>query len=162
MLLNASQAFTVTNNLITQNGQFGSAALYGGVRAMQVPSGSRFVNNTVSDNRSGSVVGTFAAVRCDVALALANVIVFGNLADGTASGISTTCSATYSDIDPSVSGSGNFDTNPLYDSTYHLMIGSPCINAGDPAGVPPAPPIDFDSQTRPRGARVDIGADEAG
>jgi hypothetical protein len=34
------------------------------------------------------------------------------------------------------------------------------VDAGDPAGVPPAPSNDIDGDSRPFGDRVDIGADE--
>ncbi len=43
---------------------------------------------------------------------------------------------------------------------YHLAAPSPAIDAADPAGIPPAPPIDLDEAPRPYGPRVDIGAFE--
>ena len=42
---------------------------------------------------------------------------------------------------------------------YHIPIDSPCIDAGT---LDDAPLDDFDGETRPQGAAVDIGADEAG
>jgi parallel beta-helix repeat protein len=62
-----------------------------------------------------------------------------------------------------VTGTHNISENPLFAEpgmgNYHLQSSSPCIGAGDPAGVPPAPQTDIDGQPRP-GGRVDIGADE--
>ena len=43
---------------------------------------------------------------------------------------------------------------------YHLQTLSPARDAGDPAGIPPAPPVDFDGVARPVGTAVDIGAFE--
>ena len=43
---------------------------------------------------------------------------------------------------------------------YHLTIASAARDAGDPAGVPPAPSHDADNVPRPQGPRVDIGAYE--
>jgi hypothetical protein len=58
----------------------------------------------------------------------------------------------------------NLSLDPLFASPaaddYHLQGSSPCVDAGDPAGVPPAPPTDMDGTARPVGGRVDIGADE--
>ena len=61
-------------------------------------------------------------------------------------------------------GIHNKSLDPLFinptTGDYHLQSGSPCINAGDPAGVPPAPSTDMDGDVRPILYRVDIGADE--
>jgi len=63
-----------------------------------------------------------------------------------------------------VTGTHNISLDPIFvappNDGYHLQAGSPCIDAGDPAGVPPAPPTDIDDDPRPIGAGVDIGADE--
>lgn len=43
---------------------------------------------------------------------------------------------------------------------YHLQPASSARDAGDPAGVPPAPPVDIEGTPRPFGPAVDIGAYE--
>jgi hypothetical protein len=43
---------------------------------------------------------------------------------------------------------------------YHLMAGSPCIDAGDPAFASSWALLDMDGQPRPIGAAPDIGCDE--
>jgi photosystem II stability/assembly factor-like uncharacterized protein len=43
---------------------------------------------------------------------------------------------------------------------YHLRLISSARDAGDPAGVPPAPSVDVDGTPRPFGPRVDVGAYE--
>ncbi|HUT30827.1 MAG TPA: right-handed parallel beta-helix repeat-containing protein [Sedimentisphaerales bacterium] len=43
---------------------------------------------------------------------------------------------------------------------YHLLPGSPCIDAGDNNSVPPSLPVDMDGEERVFEDAVDIGADE--
>jgi hypothetical protein len=63
-----------------------------------------------------------------------------------------------------VTGTHNISLDPLFSNPaaddYHLQPDSPCVDTGDPAGVPPAPPTDIDGDSRPTDDRVDIGADE--
>jgi photosystem II stability/assembly factor-like uncharacterized protein len=48
----------------------------------------------------------------------------------------------------------------FWDGDYRLQITSSARDAGDPAGAPPAPPVDIEGASRPFGAGVDIGAYE--
>ena len=65
---------------------------------------------------------------------------------------------TYSDVEGGWSGEGNIAENPSFAGgvTFHLMLGSPCIDSATDAGVY----TDMDGQRRPWGAGFDMGADE--
>lgn len=59
---------------------------------------------------------------------------------------------------------GNISADPgfrgaAFSKDYHLVFGSPCVNAGDPAYASWAAK-DIDNQDRVYGGRIDIGADE--
>jgi predicted outer membrane repeat protein len=86
------------------------------------------VNNTASNGGGGVHLAT-----------LWNSIHRGNVpAD-----VSSSPSITYSDVEGGAPGVGNIDQDPLFwDPTgdYHLLLGSPCIDAGDPA-VPAGTPL---------------------
>ncbi|MBK5284431.1 MAG: hypothetical protein JJE25_03430, partial [Bacteroidia bacterium] len=72
-------------------------------------------------------------------------------------------SISYSDIRGGWSGTGNIDTIPGFVNVnandYHLLLSSPCLNAGTTASVPPD---DLDGNTRPMpaGTNPDMGAYE--
>jgi len=59
---------------------------------------------------------------------------------------------------------GNISKDPLFTNPgrndFHLLIGSPCINTGDPSFVPAKGQTDIDGQPRIYAFKVDIGADE--
>jgi hypothetical protein len=70
-------------------------------------------------------------------------------------------------------GVGNISDDPLFvspgywdaighwvDGDYHLLPGSPCIDAGDPAYIPAPGETDLDGQPRVLGGRIDMGAFE--
>ncbi len=106
-------------------------------------------NCTVANNISQTDGGGIQVSSSDVAAT--GSILWGNdpqaITDQTG-----TISATYSDIqgDTVWTGGGNINVDPLYvdaeNGDYHLLPGSPCIDAGDPALLDPD------------GTRSDMGA----
>jgi hypothetical protein len=52
----------------------------------------------------------------------------------------------------------NFSADCLLDTSFHLGSGSPCVNQGV---ATEAPAKDFEGDARPKGAAVDVGADES-
>jgi hypothetical protein len=63
-------------------------------------------------------------------------------------------------------GEGNFGDDPRFVDRpardYRLLPDSPCIDAGDPADVPPAGTRDLDGRPRLLSGRIDVGAYEFG
>jgi hypothetical protein len=103
-----------------------------------------FTNNIVVSHTVGISVteGTTAMVRY-------------TLWDG--NGVDIAGPGTISETNP-VTGTPAFASPADHD--YYLTTGSAAIDAGDPAGVPPAPPVDLDGVARPVGVAVDLGAYE--
>jgi len=65
------------------------------------------------------------------------------------------------DADPCFIQLGYWDVNGLWvDGDYHLLAGSPCINAGDPNYIAEPNETDLDGRPRVIGGRIDIGAYE--
>jgi hypothetical protein len=94
----------------------------------------------------------------------------------------TPFSVTYTDVQDGWPGEGNIDADPCFISAghwtdpcntpdipwddlwvegdYHLLPGSPCIDAGDPNYVPGPNETDLDGKPRVIGGRIDMGAYE--
>ena len=80
---------------------------------------------------------------------------------------------TYSNVEGGFVGTDNINANPSFvqlgysdandlwvEGDYHLLPGSPCIDAGDPAFVSGPNETDIDGQPRVNNGRIDIGAYE--
>ena len=67
---------------------------------------------------------------------------------------------TYSDVKGGCPGVGNIDADPLFfdpeNRNYHILPGSPCMDAGFDVGIY----IDIDGDERPQSYDFDMGADE--
>ncbi len=123
-------------------------------------------NCTFSDNyavRNGGGIYSFSS-----SVEMVNSILWG---DRAGSGLSEVYVSggddpviNYSDVQGGwAAGAGNIDVDPSFvgGGDYHLTVASLCIDAGDPAGVPPAfPADDMDGDARPQHAAYDMGADE--
>jgi hypothetical protein len=65
------------------------------------------------------------------------------------------------DLAPFFADPGYWDANGVWvQGDYHLLVGSPCINAGDPNYVPEPNEIDLDGNPRIVNGTVDMGAYE--
>jgi parallel beta-helix repeat protein/predicted outer membrane repeat protein len=73
-------------------------------------------------------------------------------------------SVRYCDVQGGWAGVGNINVNPNFvdplGGDYHLLLNSPCIDAGDPNYKPAPEELDIDGEPRVMGNRVDIGSDE--
>jgi len=123
------------------------------------------LNSTVVDNYTTTFGG---GVCCSYgSLSAANCIMWGNTAgwDGDEIfGADASITVSYSCIAGGYPGTGNISMNPLFrapaSEDYHLLAGSPCINAGDNTAVPPVTETDLDGRPRIIGGRIDMGAYE--
>ena len=85
----------------------------------------------------------------------------------------STFTFTYSNIQGSCPGESNIDADPLFvepgywdangvwiDGDYHLLVDSPCIDAGDPNYIAEPNETDLDGRPRILDGRIDMGAYE--
>ena len=143
--------FTVLNNMVSGNG---GSTPYGGFRLSGVPPVAVFHSNTVFGNFASA--GNASGVRCSDPFDITSSIVVGAVSPH----LTVECTPFFSYIGGNTSTlNGNIDTvanpDPMLDTDYTLLVGSPCINTGDTVS---APIHDFDGQLRD--ATPDIGADE--
>lgn len=168
-IMNIPSKITITNNLIINNsGEIGGAvALFGG----------ELINNTLAGNTATTGV-VYVAVDSE----LGQSIVLNNIIANSVGGYGLVWAGSdgyenisynvfwnntfgdYGSIPAQTGLNGNISADPLFANAdghdYHLLIDSPCINAGDPDFITNESEKDIDGDSRIFATRVDIGADE--
>jgi photosystem II stability/assembly factor-like uncharacterized protein len=161
-VFDVEEGFTFTNNVVAGN----AATVVGGFAIEGLPDGGDVANNTFAGN------GDVGLLVSDSAVTLTNnIVVSHTVGVQVDAGASAALGYTLWNGNVADTGGGGAidETHPLTGDPafvktaagdFRLTIGSPARDAGDPAGVPPAPDHDADGVARPQGAAVDIGAYE--
>jgi hypothetical protein len=125
----------IVNNVSSGSG--GMTSVQGAGVHVSGPTQARLEHCTIVDNvvEDGSVFGdNWGGVFGSATLV--DCIVRGNDA---AVQVDARASVTFSNVEGGFPGAGNLDLDPLFadafNGDYHLLAGSPCIDAGDPAGA---------------------------
>jgi hypothetical protein len=127
---------------------YGSCVLY---TALSSPGTIHMMNCTIADTTEDS---TFCRVVYDRSskITVQNSILWNPLVTYETE---DTPLITYSDTYSGYAGTGNINSDPLFTGDYHLIVGSPCIEAGSSSGAP-----EDDLDEIPRGDPPDQGAYE--
>ena len=175
---------TVANCLFMANAanKYGGGGMYNSSSSLTITN-CTFVENIAHSYGGG---GMYNHGWGATTVVLSNCIFWANLADtgpqimitrGNHAPESTTVTVQHSDFQGGTEGiyvaypdchlywgEGNIDVCPLFvdpaDGDYHLLPGSPCIDAGDPDYVAEPDEIDLDGRPRVIGSRIDMGAYE--
>lgn len=156
-----SPGVTVSGNVIARNTAAGGGGLF-----LSASSGAQVINNTFCENAASMDGGAVLASSSPSVLAN-NIVAFNNsgIRSFGAQELKNNCvygntAYEYKGLTP---GSADISVNPLLRNRnagdYHLIVGSPCIDAGY-TSQQGSVPWDIDGEPRLCSAWVDIGADE--
>ncbi len=152
---------------------FANSAEYGGAMYLCEDKNNLIINCTFVANSAAFIGGI---VDCEDSIAnLTNCILFNNTTSGVADEQAQiylpdgTPVLKYNCIQGwtgDLGGTGNIGDLPLFvdqnNHDYHLLPGSPCIDAGDPNYIEEHNETDLDGKPRVMGGRIDMGAYEYG
>lgn len=183
-LYNDDANVQMTNCLVVGN-TAGSADILGGDAVFNVMGSLDVTNCTIADNRPGhsapankrAIVNLIWGPGFVDTISIKNSIVRNGGTEiwSTEPGLVTLYRNNIEGGAAGFSGSGNIDQNPLFknpgtfgiegqwffdDDGYTLLAGSPSINAGNQALLPPGLTVDLNGNTRVQGGQVDQGAYE--
>ncbi|HEY3413960.1 MAG TPA: choice-of-anchor Q domain-containing protein [Armatimonadota bacterium] len=166
----------ITGNVIAHN--WAEAAIFGGgdgglgSGVYCRDSSPTLINNTIVSNNSAHPGGGICGEGTSSPTLVNNIIAFsgggvslpaGVLRNNDVYGNGNSVLTDYSGIADPTGTNGNIKVDPLFASKtaddYHLLAGSPCIDAGDDSMVV-AGQTDLDGRPRRLGAYVDMGAYE--
>ena len=158
---------TILNNLFLENVVSNSSlssppggAIFNNGLKVQI------INNTFLGNRTAGKGGAIASTSSEYIIAN-NLMAFGSSGYyGNSDNVWNNCvygNVTNYDGTDLTGTNGNISVDPLLVAAddFHLLSGSPCINAGTNSVISPGQ-LDLDGQVRIAGGTVDIGADEFG
>ncbi|MCK4342071.1 MAG: right-handed parallel beta-helix repeat-containing protein [Phycisphaerae bacterium] len=137
---------TITNYTITGN----TATDYGGgINCYQYETSPTITNCTFTGNSAG--IG--GAVYCHYYsyTTITNCILWADAPDELCVSSSSSPVITYCDVQGGWPGVGNIDAAPCFvdpADDFHLLLASPCLDAGSNAAVPPDLTIDLDGKPR--------------
>ncbi len=127
----------------------GNSADDGGGLSVDGSSSATITNCTISGNSATNGGGVYTD---DGGTATLSNCILWNDAPQEVYIASGTVAATYSDIQGGWAGAGNINLDPAFvdplGSNHRLLAGSPCIDAGDNAAVPPGVTTDLDGNPR--------------
>ena len=156
-MYNRESSPTLTNCIFSGN----SAGRGGGGMSNYWYSHPTVTNCTFSGN-SGRCGGGGMENTYGSSPILTNCVLWGDTPDEILDGPPV---VTYCDVEGGWEGEGNIDEDPCFADTsngdYHLLPGSPCIDAGDNTAVPPSVLTDLDGRPRIINGTVDMGVYEA-
>ena len=142
------------NNVAQWGGGLHTSAVYGSSQ------GPIMTNCTFVDNFANNHIGG-GGVYCDSTgkTTLTNCILWGNTSQG--GGVYEAQVHLPNPVISYCCIEGSFGSDPLLaPDGYHLLAGSPCIDAGDPSYIAEPDEKDLDGKPRVIGGRIDMGAYE--
>ncbi len=156
---------TVVNNDVDLTGPFGDDKMAGNVYAAAQDDSEQgrclVLNNIIANAKSG--YGLFLIDDDRGLVDVAYNDIWGNL-PGDVFGLDPSGEMPADDVVDLSGWNGNISADPFFtdpgDDEYHLLLESPCINAGDPDYVPAPGERDIDGQARTYAVVIDMGADE--
>jgi hypothetical protein len=144
----------IHHNRCPDGGTTGGVGIYVDGYDTTVGSTVTIDHTTVAANDCQTQGGNGLYVEAQSKVTVTNTIFWGNGGDDFAVDGTSTVNASYITSEEAIDGEGNLTTDPLFvdaaGGDFHLGVGSPAIDAGDPASP-------FDREPVPNGGRVDQG-----